>query len=122
MLQYFPVILLSLNAVIEALPVVEQSDPPLPLSLSSARVPTRSLFNIVWSCLITTFLCAWVSMHPRVPNFKGGNWERAGRKFGMFILHIFAPEYEISFALEFRNASKATKTKFEEKGEQATFH
>ena len=39
----------------------------------------------------------------------------------MFILLIFAPEYEISIASQFRDDAKATKAKFEEKGRQSAF-
>ena|SRR5258706_8297720 len=33
----------------------------------------RSLYKIVRSCVLTTIICAWVSVHPNVP--PSGNWK-----------------------------------------------
>ena len=27
----------------------------------------RTIWNIVWSCLVTIFLCTWVAVHPNIP-------------------------------------------------------
>jgi len=28
----------------------------------------RTVWNIIWSCLVTIFSCTWVAVHPNIPN------------------------------------------------------
>lgn len=31
----------------------------------------RTIWNIIWSCLVTIFACVWVAIHPNIPQPKG---------------------------------------------------
>ena len=35
---------------------------------------SRTAYDILWSCLATTFACAWLSVHPNVPFKAEGKW------------------------------------------------
>jgi len=34
---------------------------------NSKPQPPRTLFSMAWSCILTTFICAWTSVHLNVP-------------------------------------------------------
>ena len=52
----------------------------------------RAVWNILWSCLVTTFACSWVSVHPNVPLKSEGVWEIRGRRLFLMFFAILAPE------------------------------
>jgi len=57
----------------------------------------RSLYKIVWSCVSTTIICAWVSVHPNVP--PSGYWKGLWRRVKMMIWTIIAPELILAWAV-----------------------
>src|SRR5260221_9518345 len=57
----------------------------------------RSLYKIVWSCVLTTIICAWVSVHPNVP--PSGYWKGLWRRVKMIIWTIIAPELILAWAV-----------------------
>ncbi|KAF7289140.1 hypothetical protein MIND_01375000 [Mycena indigotica] len=76
----------------------------------------RRLFDIIWSCLVTIFLCIWVSVHPNVPPptparpGKGARvWNRVKwslldgnrpllHRFKLMVVALIAPELIIGLA------------------------
>ena len=52
----------------------------------------RTVWNILWSCLATTFACSWVSVHPNVPFKNEGRWEILARRVFLMFFSILAPE------------------------------
>ncbi|RXW20437.1 hypothetical protein EST38_g5428 [Candolleomyces aberdarensis] len=60
----------------------------------------RSTPEIIWTCLITTFLCTWVSMHPNVVGYGSTRWQRLGRQTKMFLVAFVAPEIPLLSALQ----------------------
>jgi hypothetical protein len=50
----------------------------------------RLMFSIVWGCLSTIFLCAWVSIHPNIP--KPLRLEGIYRRFQLLFWMLVAPE------------------------------
>src|SRR5258708_16490019 len=58
----------------------------------------RSLYKIVWSCVSTTIICAWVSVHPNVP--PSGYWKGLWRRVQMMIWTIIAPELILALAVK----------------------
>ena len=52
--------------------------------------PGRGTLTIVISCMITTFLCTWVVIHPRV---SGGHRRHVLHKIILFLKCIVAPEF-----------------------------
>ncbi|KAJ7032379.1 hypothetical protein C8F04DRAFT_918446, partial [Mycena alexandri] len=58
----------------------------------------RTLFDIVWGCLITTFTCTWLALHQNVPDPKLGSFSLLLRKLRMMLVMIIAPEFIMQFA------------------------
>ena len=65
---------------------------------SSDRCSTRTLFNIVWSCVSTTIICAWAALHPNIPP-REGLIMGALRRVELMLLTIVAPEILPTWAL-----------------------
>lgn len=64
---------------------------------STARLPSRTLFGVAWSCVLTVFICAWSSVHPNVPprGRTGGLLARVKLMFWT----IVAPELVLAWAV-----------------------
>ena len=75
----------------------------------------RTIWNIIWSCLVTIFSCTWVAIHPNVP--YPGNKKDMGRlerwvwdplrsfishRLPLFICALLVPEYILSWAIRQR--------------------
>ena len=58
----------------------------------------RGTFDILWSALVTIFLCTWTSLHLNVPSPKEKYWQRCVRKFRWMLTAIIAPEFIVGFA------------------------
>ncbi|KAI9508227.1 hypothetical protein F5148DRAFT_1284313 [Russula earlei] len=106
------IVVLAILAATRASPL-GQSSPPL-VSLDQFRTRAlscddpngcRSLWNIIWSCAVTIFLCAWVSVHPNIPS-PDERWPRvAVRRVGLMLAALFVPEMMIGWALKQRLAA-----------------
>ncbi|KAJ2930161.1 hypothetical protein H1R20_g6942, partial [Candolleomyces eurysporus] len=59
----------------------------------------RSTPEIIWTCLITTFLCTWVSMHPDIVGYNSTRWQRLRARITMFLVAFSAPEIPLLAAL-----------------------
>jgi hypothetical protein len=93
----------------DAIPVssIEVRDP----SGNSEPISTRTLWNIIWSCLSTIFLCTWGSLHPNISstqNKPGMSWREKLRKWlvdlltyklPLFLWALLVPEYILSWAI-----------------------
>ena len=87
----------------------------------------RTIWNIVWSCLVTIFSCTWVAMHPNVPCLK--KWEANGwierciwnpllsftkHRLPLFICVLLVPEYVLAWSIrQYLVAQKIAKSEFE---------
>jgi hypothetical protein len=58
----------------------------------------RTLFNIIWGCVLTTIICAWVSIHPNIPP-REGPLKRALRRLELMFWTVVAPEILPCWAL-----------------------
>ena len=62
----------------------------------------RTIWNIVWSCLVTTFACTWVAVHPNVP--KPGQsvnqrwYSRPLRRVRIMLYALIGPEFVLFWA------------------------
>ncbi|KAJ7366318.1 hypothetical protein DFH08DRAFT_1003089 [Mycena albidolilacea] len=65
---------------------------------SDPDIDTRTFFSIVSGCLATVFACTWVSVHPNVPGPNEGKLALAGRRLGLMLVGIIAPELMAGFA------------------------
>ena len=83
----------------------------------------RTIWNIIWSCLVTIFSCTWVAVHPNIPCPKkreANGWiERciwnpllsfAEHRIPLFICALLVPEYVLAWAIrQFLSARKIAK-------------
>lgn len=60
----------------------------------------RTVLDILWSCLATTFACTWVSVHPNVPYKGEGKWTLLGRRIFLMFFSILAPEFMVMWAFK----------------------
>ncbi|KAJ7257625.1 hypothetical protein C8J57DRAFT_1342483 [Mycena rebaudengoi] len=58
----------------------------------------RKLSDIIWGCLVTTFACTWVSVHPNVPPPNKSPLGLLWRRLKMMLIAIIAPELMVGFA------------------------
>lgn len=95
MVLRYLIVLLPLCAHSLALPI------PFDLITDDAQQPVcseqRSLFNIIWNCLSTMVLCAWVTVHPNVP--PPGYWRGLVRQLETMVWTIIAPELILAWAV-----------------------
>jgi len=59
----------------------------------------RSIWDIVWSCLVTIFACSWVSVHPNIPGRGESKAKIALRRLELMFWAIVAPELIIYWAM-----------------------
>lgn len=58
----------------------------------------RSLLTILWSCVLTTFICAWSAVHPNIPPQERFT-KSALRRITLLVCTIIAPEILPAWAL-----------------------
>lgn len=93
----------------------------------------RTIWNIVWSCLVTIFSCTWVAVHPNIPCpkkrqskncFQRWIWNPlrsfASHRLPLFVCALLVPEYILAWAirqyLEARVIVKESKGEFDTLG------
>ena len=86
---------LALSACPTELPVHVRDDP-----ISTDDCNNRTIWNILWSCLATTFTCTWLSVHPNVPFKNEGKWAILGRRLFLMFFSILAPEVMVMWAFK----------------------
>ena len=60
----------------------------------------RTVWDILWSCLATTFAVTWVSVHPNVPVLEETSWMVLKRRIFLMVLALLAPEVMIMWAFK----------------------
>jgi len=116
-------LILAALAATRASPVGLQLSPlvsrdPLQTPESSCDDPhgCRSLGDIIRSCIVTIFLCTWVSMHPNIPS-PDERWPRVAlRRAGLLLLALFVPEAVIGWALRQRQAAAQLAKEHKQEG------
>ena len=123
MLFLFFVYYLLQWASIDASPVPSVDISSLAPNRCTDLTHCRTIWNIVWSCLVTIFSCTWVAIHPNVPCPKkrlANGWaERciwnplisfAEHRLPLFICALLVPEYMLAWAIrQFLSARKIAK-------------
>jgi hypothetical protein len=59
----------------------------------------RSLFNIIWGCLVTVFACTWISVHPNVPSLSDSYLTIMRRRIRIMINALIVPEGVMYWAM-----------------------
>ncbi|KAF9030519.1 hypothetical protein BDP27DRAFT_1349079 [Rhodocollybia butyracea] len=71
---------------------------------------TRTVPEIVWSCLTTIFACTWVAVHPNIPSRHDSDQDLLWRRVKILAVALIAPEYIILWAAnQLWSAKKAVK-------------
>ena len=71
---------------------------------------SRTVFDILWSCLATICACTWLSVHPNVPFKNEGRWSIWRRRLLLMLFAILAPEIMVMWAFkQWRGAAMITK-------------
>ncbi|KAJ3576384.1 hypothetical protein NP233_g481 [Leucocoprinus birnbaumii] len=60
---------------------------------------TRTLWDIIWSCLATIFACTWVAVHPNIPSPKADFRSRLKNKVVIMVYAWIAPECVTMWAM-----------------------
>ncbi|KDQ59773.1 hypothetical protein JAAARDRAFT_632028 [Jaapia argillacea MUCL 33604] len=58
----------------------------------------RTIWTIVWSCLVTLAACTWVAVHLNVPSPNEGLVDRTLRRIGIMLIAVVAPEFVVGWA------------------------
>ena len=58
----------------------------------------RTLWGIIYSCIVTTFACTWVSYHPDVPDRTHTPWRIRATRFFTVVFPFLVPELTIAKA------------------------
>ena len=53
----------------------------------------RGTIGLLWSCLITIFLCTWSAIHPNIPAATESLWDIFWRRQAYMLLALVAPEF-----------------------------
>jgi len=60
---------------------------------------TRSIYNILWSCLSTLFTCTWITVHPNIPAPSDSqSWAVIRRRLAIMGYLLLTPEFVIMWA------------------------
>jgi hypothetical protein len=63
-----------------------------------SKFDTRSIYNILWSCLSTIFACTWITIHPNIPAPGDSQWVVLSRRLAIMGYFLLAPEFVIVWA------------------------
>ncbi|TFK50292.1 hypothetical protein OE88DRAFT_1631560 [Heliocybe sulcata] len=75
----------------------------------------RTLYNIVWSCIVTIFACTWVAIHPNIPP-QDAHWaHKLGRRVVTTVYAIIAPECVVLWAAKQWFTSRRLAEKYKRK-------
>lgn len=77
---------------------------------------TRGTWDIIWACLQTLALCAWVSVCPNAPSPKNGRWQIFTDKFYFILLTLLGPDIVFLLALGQWQSARNSVTLFRRLG------
>lgn len=67
---------------------------------SNAEDPDdRSVWNIIWSCLVIVVACIWISVHPNVPAVNDSDFKIMRRRLSLMIWALLVPDMVLLWAV-----------------------
>ncbi|KAG0702526.1 hypothetical protein DFH29DRAFT_982296 [Suillus ampliporus] len=75
---------------------------------------TRSLWAIIWSCVVTLFACTWTAIHPNIPGMKEGKVAIISQRLSIMVIALIAPELMITWAARQFFSARAAAKEFNE--------
>jgi hypothetical protein len=76
-------------------------------ALESTPMPTRTIWELVYSSSAMIFACIWISLHPNVPGRRDGRIGRLKPRIWLMLIAFIAPEIIVLFALRQRSVARA---------------
>jgi len=77
------------------------------------RSDTRSIYNILWSCLSTIFACSWITVHPNIPAPGDSQWAVIRRRLAIMGYFLLTPECVILWAARQHYGARYLTKKYE---------
>lgn len=68
----------------------------------------RGTWDIIISCLVTTFLCCWTAVYPNVPAITDGRWNQLLEKIYLTNLGLLGPEFLLGVAMGQRESARSS--------------
>ncbi|KAG0699100.1 hypothetical protein DFH29DRAFT_62933 [Suillus ampliporus] len=92
-LLYTPFVCASLrNLNATSIPILDVSDCP-------SCGNTRTLWNIIWSCVATLLACTWTAVHPNIPGMDERKVAITSRRLFIMVVALISPELMITWAV-----------------------
>ena len=118
----FLILLYYLALSIRANPIPPTTNRSLEPNSCSDLSHCCSIWNIIWSCIVTIFSCTWVAVHPNIPcpkkreaknRFQRWIWNPtlsfAEHRLLLFVCALLVPEYILAWAIrQYLRARKIT--------------
>ena len=115
------------GASIDGSPIPSIDNPSLAGYHCTDLTYCRTIWSIIWSCLVTIFLCTWVAVHPNIPcpkELEANSWvERCilnplmsfvEHRLPLFVCALLVPEYVLAWAIrQFLRALEIAEGEFE---------
>ncbi|CZR44907.1 uncharacterized protein FPRO_14659 [Fusarium proliferatum ET1] len=76
----------------------------------------RGTYDIIATCLVTTFLCCWTSVYPNIPAPGDGFWSSIRDKLGLACMGLLGPEFIIVLAIGQKSSARRSVVKFKQAG------
>ncbi|KAJ4474384.1 hypothetical protein J3R30DRAFT_3508426 [Lentinula aciculospora] len=76
----------------------------------------RTLLQILWSCISVLISCTWVSVHPNLPGPEESPRSILGRKIGLMLMTLIAPEIMVLWASRQWFVARKLSEEFKNKG------
>lgn len=116
-LLYLTLIYLLIGSGVDALPIIAAVDASDPASSTGGDGDKRTVPEIVWSCILTVYLCTWVSMHPNIPGPSESWFRVTWRRTWLVALALISPELVIVWAMRQWFVAGAIAKKYQANGE-----
>ena len=83
------------------------------ITIQQCTCPNQcTIWDIIWSCLVTIFSCCWVSVHPNMPGPDDSLPKRVLQHLELMLWAIFAPELIIYWAAKQWSAARRFAKKY----------
>ncbi|KAI1070574.1 hypothetical protein LB507_006829 [Fusarium sp. FIESC RH6] len=76
----------------------------------------RGTYDIIFTCLVTTFLCCWTSVYPNIPAPGDGLWASIRDRLGLACMGLLGPEFIIVLAIGQKSSARRSVAKFHSRG------
>ena len=83
---------------VQALPI-SAVEPSNTVSACDNLHHCRTIWNILWTCLVTISACTWVTVHPNVPARGEGRFTVTFRRVKVVLLALIMPELIVLWAM-----------------------